>query len=166
MDNLITQMKERFQIGVEGQTLYKTVTFMVDHMNAIRQVAQNGAECAESAVAAIISSQNARKCMQCLHKLSNFQSVVMSHSVGKVTALMCIDEYDVHFQFDSMVDVNTICAKFMRKYRLLLPSKQKLTMWNDLTIIKPLGEAVLNVVNSKNGQSAAVFFTVVLVDNG
>lgn len=36
-------------------------------------------------------------------------------------------------------------------------------MWNGSTI-KPLGEAVLDVVNPKNGQSAAVRFTA--VDNG
>ena len=58
--------------------------------------------------------------------------------------------------------MNTICAKFVKKHQLL-PSKQKMSMWNGSTM-RPLGEAVLDFVNPKNDQSAAVHFTV--VDNG
>ena len=53
--------------------------------------------------------------------------------------------------------------KLWRTEHQLLPSKQKLTMWNGSTM-RPLGEAVLDVVNPKNEQPAAVHFTV--VDNG
>ena len=91
-----------------------------------------------------------------------FLSAVTSHNVGRVTALIRINECDVRFQLDSAADVNTICAKFVKKHQLL-PSKQKMTLWNGSTM-KPLGEAVLDVVNPKNEQSAAVHFTV--VDNG
>ena len=67
-----------------------------------------------------------------------FLSAVTSHSVWRVTALMRINECDVRFQLDSAADVNTICAKFVKKHQLL-PSKQKLTVWNDSTM-RPLGE--------------------------
>ena len=66
----------------------------------------------------------------------------------------------MRFLLDSAADVNTICAKFVKKHQLL-PSKQKL--WNGSTM-RPLGEAVLDVINPKNEQPAAVHFTV--VDNG
>ena len=75
---------------------------------------------------------------------------------------MRINECDVRFQLVGAPDVNTICAKFVKKHQLL-PSRQKLTMWNGSTM-RPLGEAVLDVVNPKKEQSAAVHFTV--VDNG
>ena len=52
-----------------------------------------------------------------------FLSAVTSHNVG--TALVRINECDVRFQLDSAADVNTICAKFVKKHQLL-PSKQKL----------------------------------------
>ena len=91
-----------------------------------------------------------------------FLSEVTSHNVGRVTALMRINECDVRFQLDGAPNVNTICAKFV-KHHQLLPSRQKLTMWNGSTM-RPLGEAVLDVFNPKNEQSAAVHFTV--VDNG
>ena len=91
-----------------------------------------------------------------------FLSAVTSHSVWRVTALMRINECDVRFQLDSAADVNTICAKFAKKHQLL-PSKQKLTMWNGSTM-RPLGEAVMDVVNPKNEQSDAVHFT--MADNG
>ena len=68
----------------------------------------------------------------------------------------------MRFQLDSAADVNTVCAKCVKKHQLL-PSKQKLTMWDGSTM-RSLGEAVLDVVNPKNEQSAAVRFTV--VDNG
>ena len=75
---------------------------------------------------------------------------------------MRINECDVCFQLGSAADIHKICAKFVKNHQLL-PSKQKLTMWNGSTM-RPLGEAVLDVVNPKNEQSAAVHFTV--VDNG
>ena len=84
-----------------------------------------------------------------------FLSAVTSHN------FMRTNESDVRFQLDT-ADVNTICAKFVKKHQLL-PSKQKPTMWNGSTM-RPLGEAVLDVVNPKKEQSAAVHFTV--VDNG
>ena len=65
----------------------------------------------------------------------------------------------MRFQLDSAADVNTICARFVKEHQLL-PSKQKLTMWNGSTM-RPLGEAVLDVVSPENEQSAAVHFTVV-----
>ena len=68
----------------------------------------------------------------------------------------------MRFQLDSAADVNTICAKFVKEHQLL-PSKQKLTMWNGSTM-RPLGEVVLDVINPKIEQSAAMHFTV--VDNG
>ena len=61
-------------------------------------------------------------------KEPQFLSAVTSHNVGRVTALMRVNECDVRFQLDSAADVNTICATFVKKHQLL-PSKQKLTMW-------------------------------------
>ena len=91
-----------------------------------------------------------------------FLSAVTSHNVTQQhscasTSVMCIFSWTVQ-----LFDVNTICTKFMKKDQLL-PSKQKLTMWNGSTM-RPLGEAVLDVVNPKNEQPAAVHITV--VDNG
>ena len=91
-----------------------------------------------------------------------FLSAVTSHNVGTVTILMRINECDVCFQLGSAADIHKICAKFVKNHQLL-PSKQKLTMWNGSTM-RPLGEVVLDVVNPKNEQPAAVHFTV--VDNG
>ena len=52
-----------------------------------------------------------------------FLSAVTSHNVGTVTtAHMRINECDVRFQSDSAADVNTICAKCVKKHQLL-PSK-------------------------------------------
>ena len=68
-----------------------------------------------------------------------FLSAVISHDVERVTAPMRINECDVRFQLDSAADGNTICAKSVKKHQLL-PSKQKLTMWNGSTM-RPLGEA-------------------------
>ena len=150
-------------------TLFKTVTFVADLLSAKRQVARHGAKCAERAVAEITFNQNAEKCMQSMEAVDKesdmepqFLSAVRSHNVGRVTALMRINECDVRFLLDSAADGNTICAKFVKKHQLL-PSKQKLTMWISSTM-RPLGEAVLDVVNPKKEQSAAVHFTV--VDNG
>ena len=38
---------------------------------------------------------------------------------GRVTALMHVNGYDVHFQLDSGADVNIICAKFVKKNQIL-----------------------------------------------
>ena len=44
-------------------------------------------------------------------KEPQFLSAVTSHNVGRVTALMRVNECDVRFQLDSAADVNTICEE-------------------------------------------------------
>ena len=89
----------------------------------------------------------------------NFVSAVGNSSKKRITALMTINDREVRFQLDSAADVNTICQKYVHASQIR-PTQQKLTMWNG-TIVKPKGEAVLNVQNPKTNTSSEVRFTVV-----
>lgn len=88
-----------------------------------------------------------------------FLAAMTSPNAKRITALMRVNDCDVRFQLDSAADVNTICAKYVKKTQVL-PSKNKLTMWNG-TVVQPVGEAVLDVVNPKTGSLSPVHFTVV-----
>ena len=68
--NLPTRRKIRFQIVAEEQTLYETVIFVTWMQENMLPKNSKMGQSAESVVAEIISSQNARKRMQCLQKLS------------------------------------------------------------------------------------------------
>lgn len=78
---------------------------------------------------------------------------------GRITALMRVNDFDVRFQLDSGADVNIISTKFVKKHQIR-PTQQNLTMWNGSTM-RPLGEAVLDVINPKTLQCTPVRFTVV-----
>ncbi|KAK7107438.1 hypothetical protein V1264_015748 [Littorina saxatilis] len=88
-----------------------------------------------------------------------YLAAVTSKNKQRVTALMRINDCEVRFQLDSAADVNTICARYVKKTQVS-PVKHSLTMWNG-TVVQPLGEAVLDIVNPKTGVSASVRFTVV-----
>ena len=93
------------------------------------------------------------------HVDGQFVSAVGTSSKKRITALMTVNDREVRFQLDSAADVNTICQRYVHASQIQ-PTQQKLTMWNG-TIVKPKGEAVLNVKNPKTNTSSEVKFTVV-----
>ena len=90
---------------------------------------------------------------------SKFMGAMTSSKRGRVTALMQVNENDIRFQLDSGADVNIICSRFVKKGQIL-PTQQTLTMWNGSSF-KPIGEAVIDVINPKTHSCVPVRFTVV-----
>ena len=90
---------------------------------------------------------------------SHFVAAIGSEKRSRITALMSVNDEEVRFQLDSAADVNTICEKYVKASQII-PTPQKLTMWNGTTVT-PKGEATLEVKNPKTNMTSQIKFTVV-----
>ena len=85
--------------------------------------------------------------------------MAVNHGEESITAILSVNEHEVRFQLDSAPNVNTISQKHVRKHQVS-PTSVRLNMWNK-TNLKPLGETVLTIVNSRTGIETEVKFIVV-----
>ncbi|PFX13898.1 Retrovirus-related Pol polyprotein [Stylophora pistillata] len=88
--------------------------------------------------------------------------MAVSHKEDSIIAILTLNDHDVRFQLDNTADVNTICQIHIRKYQVSLITVC-LNMWNK-TNLKPLGEAVLRVVNPRTKEESDV--KSIVVPNG
>ena len=89
--------------------------------------------------------------------------MAVSHKKDSINATLTVNDHPVRFQLDSAADVNTICQKHVRKHQES-PTTVRLNMWNK-TNLKPLGEAVLRVVNPCTSVESHYDFTTDKVCN-
>ena len=78
---------------------------------------------------------------------------------NSVYAKMSVDQKDVVFQLDSGAETNTICKQYVNR-NSVRPTTRILRAWNG-SQVKPIGEATLDILNTKTNELYTAEFVVV-----
>ena len=78
---------------------------------------------------------------------------------NSVYAKMSVDQKDVVFQLDSGAETNTICEQYVNR-NSVRPTTRILRAWNG-SQVKPIGEATLDILNTKTNELHTAEFVVV-----